>query len=394
MILITFRLAEEYGLNAQILITSIAGLFILPFFLFSSTAGQLADKYEKSFLIRIIKFVEIVLMVMTAAAFTFLNLWGLVALLFFMGAQSAFFGPLKFSILPQHLHKDELVAGNGLVSAGTYIAILTGTLCGGLFILHEHGRILISVGIIGVAVLGYISSCFIPKAEAPAPDMKIDLCIPRATWQIISYVLPQKTVFRAILGISWFWFLGSVFLSQFPTFSKDILGGNEQVSTLFLVVFSIGVGFGSTLCNKLLKGHVSGRLVPFACIGISLATLVLYFFGLASDKSGTLMNVWEFLRQPASWGVIGGLFMLAACGGIFSVPMYAIMQAHSSDEHRARVVACLNVSDSFGMVMSAVFVAVMLLLHLSIINIFLLMGIINLLLTPFLKKMAGVGNAE
>ena len=286
------------------------------------------------------------------------------------------------------------MAGNGLVSAGTYIAILTGTLCGGLFILHEHGRILISVGIIGVAVLGYISSCFIPKAEAPAPDMKIDLCIPRATWQIISYVLPQKTVFRAILGISWFWFLGSVFLSQFPTFSKDILGGNEQVSTLFLVVFSIGVGFGSTLCNKLLKGHVSGRLVPFACIGISLATLVLYFFGLASDKSGTLMNVWEFLRQPASWGVIGGLFMLAACGGIFSVPMYAIMQAHSSDEHRARVVACLNVSDSFGMVMSAVFVAVMLLLHLSIINIFLLMGIINLLLTPFLKKMAGVGNAE
>ena len=160
------------------------------------------------------------------------------------------------------------------------------------------------------------------------------------------------------------------------------------------MVFSIGVGFGSTLCNKLLKGHVSGRLVPFACIGISLATLVLYFFGLASDKSGTLMNVWEFLRQPASWGVIGGLFMLAACGGIFSVPMYAIMQAHSSDEHRARVVACLNVSDSFGMVMSAVFVAVMLLLHLSIINIFLLMGIINLLLTPFLKKMAGVGNAE
>ena len=394
VILITFRLAEANEMNAQVLITVVAGLFILPFFLFSATAGQLADKYEKSFLIKIIKFVEIVLMVLTAAAFHFMSLWGLIALLFFMGAQSTFFGPLKFSILPQHLHKDELVAGNGLVSAGTYIAILTGTLCGGLFILHEHGRILISAGIVGVAVMGFIASCFIPKAEAPAPDMKIDICIPRATWRIISYVLPQKTVFRAILGISWFWFLGAVFLAQFPTFSKDILGGNEEVSTLFLVVFSVGVGFGSTLCNKLLKGNVSGRLVPAACIGISLATCVLYFFSIAADKSGSLIGVSEFLRQPTSWGVMGGLFMLAACGGIFSVPMYAIMQAHSSDGHRARVVACLNVADSFGMVMSAVFVAVMLIMHISIINIFLLMGVINLLLTPFLKRMAGVGNAE
>lgn len=392
VILITFRLAEENGMNAQILITVVAGLFILPFFLFSATAGQLADKYEKSFLIRIIKFVEIVLMALTAAAFHFMSLWGLIILLFFMGAQSTFFGPLKFSILPQHLRSDELVAGNGLVSAGTYIAILTGTLCGGLLILHEHGRVLISVGIVGVAVLGYIASRFIPKAEAPAPDMKIDRNIPRATWGIISYVMPQKTVFRAILGISWFWFLGSVFLAQFPTFSKDILGGNEQVSTLFLVVFSVGVGFGSTLCNRLLKGHISGRLVPIACIGISAATLVLYFFSLAADKSGTLIGAAEFISHSASWGVMGGLFMLAACGGIFSVPMYAIMQSYSSDEHRARVVACLNVTDSFCMVMSAVFVAVMLLLRISIINIFLIMGVINLLLTPFLKRMAGVND--
>ena len=237
VILITFRLAEQNGMNAQILITVVAGLFILPFFLFSATAGQLADKYEKSFLIRIVKFVEIILMCMTAVAFQYLNLFALVILLFFMGAQSAFFGPLKYSILPQHLEEDELVAGNGLVSAGTYIAILTGTLFGGLLILHSFGRVIISTGVVSVAVLGFITSLFIPKALPPDPEVKIDWNIPKATWEIISYVKVIKPVFRSILGISWFWFLGAVFLAQFPTFAKDVLGGNEQVSTLFLIVF-------------------------------------------------------------------------------------------------------------------------------------------------------------
>lgn len=388
VILITFKLADEYGLNAQLLITSIAGLFILPFFLFSSTAGQLADKYEKSFLIRIIKFVEIVLMVLTAISFTFLNLWGLIILLFFMGAQSSFFGPLKFSILPQHLKENELVAGNGLVSAGTYIAILSGTLCGGLFILYPAGRAFISAGVVGVAIMGFISSLLIPKAEPSVPGMKIDWNPFRSTMDIISYVKPNVIVFRSILGISWFWFLGSVFLSQFPTFSKDILGGNEEVSTLFLVVFSVGVGLGSTLCNRLLKGRVSARLVPFGCIGMTAATLLLYFFSMTVPKTGELAGVMKFISEPGSWGVIFSFLLLAASGGIFSVPMYALMQSRSSDEHRARVVACLNITDSFGMVLSAVFVALMLMLKISIINIFLIIGIVNLLITPLLSRLA------
>lgn len=388
VILITFKLADEYGLNAQLLITSIAGLFILPFFLFSSTAGQLADKYEKSFLIRIIKFVEIVLMVLTAISFTFLNLWGLIILLFFMGAQSSFFGPLKFSILPQHLKENELVAGNGLVSAGTYIAILSGTLCGGLFILYPAGRAFISAGVVGVAIMGFISSLLIPKAEPSVPGMKIDWNPFRSTMDIISYVKPNVIVFRSILGISWFWFLGSVFLSQFPTFSKDILGGNEEVSTLFLVVFSVGVGLGSTLCNRLLKGKVSARLVPFGCIGMTAATLLLYFFSMTVPKTGELAGVMKFISEPGSWGVIFSFLLLAASGGIFSVPMYALMQSRSSDEHRARVVACLNITDSFGMVLSAVFVALMLMLKISIINIFLIIGIVNLLITPLLSRLA------
>lgn len=389
VILITFRLAEQNGMNAQILITLVAGLFILPFFLFSATAGQIADKYEKSFLIHIIKFVEIVLMCFTALAFQFLNLWGLIILLFFMGGQSAFFGPLKFSVLPQHLKENELVAGNGLVSAGTYIAILSGTLCGGLFILNPLGRIYISVGIVGVAILGYIASLFIPKAEAPVPEMRIDWNIPRATWSILSYVRPIKPVFRSILGISWFWFLGAVFLAQFPTFAKDILGGNEQVSTLFLIVFSLGVGFGSTLCNRILKGKVSAKLVAPSCIGLSLSTFSLYLFSVLAYKGNSLIGVTDFLKDSMSWGIILSLFLLAAFGGMFSVPMYAIMQSKSPEEHQARVVACLNITDSFGMVLSAVFVTGLLVCGVSIINIFLILGVTNLLITPLLSRMVG-----
>lgn len=335
-----------------------------------------------------IKFVEIVLMLLTAAAFTFLSLWGLIILLFFMGAQSAFFGPLKFSILPQHLTEGELVAGNGLVSAGTYIAILSGTLCGGLFILHPAGRAYISVGIVSVAILGFLSSLLIPRAEPAVPGMKVDWNPLRSTIDIIAFVKPNKQVFRSILGISWFWFLGAVFLSQFPTFSKDILGGNEEVSTLFLVVFSVGVGIGSTLCNRLLRGKVSGRLVPYGCLGMTVAIFLLYCFSIAVGKTEILVGVKTFIHMPVSWGIIFSFLLLAASGGIFSVPMYAIMQSKSSNEHRARVVACLNITDSFGMVLSAIFVALLLTFKVSIINIFLITGIVNLLITPLLSRLA------
>lgn len=387
-------MAEANGLNAQILITAVAGFFILPFFLFSATAGQIADKYEKTFLIHIIKTVEVVIMLFTSVAFYYMHLWSLVVLLFLMGVHSTFFGPLKFSILPQHLKENELVAGNGFVSAGTYIAILTGTLCGGLFILKDLGRIYISFGIVGVALLGLTASFFIPKAPPTAPDTKVDINIPRATWNILSYIMPNKVVFRSILGISWFWFLGAVFLSQFPTFAKDILGGNEEVSTFFLIVFSVGVGLGSTMCNKLLGGKVSARLVPYACLGISVAILVLFFSSIMFAKSSELVGFLGFMANPMSWGITAGLLMLAASGGMYSVPMYAVMQAKSDTGHRARTVACLNILDSFGMVMSAVFISVMLAFGVSITNIFLIMGVLNLAMTPLLRKLAGAENVK
>ncbi|WP_392438239.1 MFS transporter [Cloacibacillus evryensis] len=390
VILITFRLAETYNVNAQIMITAVAGLFILPFFLFSSLAGQIADKYEKSFLIRIIKLVEIILMCLTAAAFETMHLWWLIFLLFCMGTQSTFFGPLKFSILPQLLNDDELVAGNGLVNAGTNIAILTGTLCGGLFILSPLGRHYISAGVVGVAVAGYAASRFIPTAEPSSPGLRIDRNLFRSTWEMLVYPFCNRDVFCSIIGISWFWFLGSVFLAQFPSFAKDALGGDEQVSTLFLVLFSVGVGAGATFCNKLLKGRVSGKYLSCSLIGMSLFIVMLYIFSAAAPAGGELISALQFIRGPRAAGIVFAMFMIAACGGLYSVPMYAMMQRMTPESHMARVIASLNIIDSLGMVAAAMLTALMISAGVSISGIFLSMAFLNLLMLPLTIKLSRI----
>ncbi len=392
--LITFDLAAKYGLNAPVLITVVAGLFILPFFLLSSLAGQISDKYEKSRLIRIIKLVEIILMVLTAAAFHYVQLWWLIALLFLMGAQSTFFGPLKYSVLPQLLREDELVAGNGLVNAGTNVAILTGTLCGGLFIMSPLGRYYISAGIVGVAAAGYIASRFIPVLPASSPELKIDRNLFRSTWQLITYPVPNRPVFMSIIGISWFWFLGSVFLAQFPSFAKDIVGGDEQVSTLFLVVFTVGIGFGATFCNKLLGGRVSGKYVPGSLIAISVFIVMLYFVSPSQAAGGALSGVGAFLSSGRSWLIILSMFLIAASGGLYSIPMYAMMQNLTPETHMARTIASLNIIDSLGMVIAAALMSAMIAAGMSINSVFLSMAFINLLMLPLTLKIARTDAAK
>ena len=392
--LITFDLAAKYGLNAPVLITVVAGLFILPFFLFSSLAGQISDKYEKSRLIRIIKLVEIILMVLTAAAFHYVQLWWLIALLFLMGAQSTFFGPLKYSVLPQLLREDELVAGNGLVNAGTNVAILTGTLCGGLFIMSPLGRYYISAGIVGVAAAGYIASRFIPVLPASSPELKIDRNLFRSTWQLITYPVPNRPVFMSIIGISWFWFLGSVFLAQFPSFAKDIVGGDEQVSTLFLVVFTVGIGFGATFCNKLLGGRVSGKYVPGSLIAISVFIVMLYLVSPSQAAGGALSGVGAFLSSGRSWLIILPMFLIAVSGGLYSIPMYAMMQNLTPETHMARTIASLNIIDSLGMVIAAALMSAMIAAGMSINSVFLSMAFINLLMLPLTLKIARTDAAK
>ena len=380
VMLVTFSLARKMGINGQVAVTVIAGLFILPFFLFSSVAGELADRYEKAFLIRRIKFIEIILMALTAAAFYFSNFWLLVALLFLMGAQSTFFGPLKYSIIPEHLEEGELIAGNALVSAGTYLAILIGTIVGGLLILQPGGVEIISVLIVFFALLGWLASLKIPNAGSFNPKVSIDFNIIRSTHRIIASVIQEKDVFLSILGVSWFWFVGATFLSQFPSYTKDVLQANEQVATLFLTVFSIGVGLGSLLCNTLLKGEIDGKYVPYGAATLSVGSICLWLASRRLAPAGmdeALFGILLFLQKPEGIFILISLLAIAIGGGIYVVPLNAIMQTRCKAQHRARVIACSNIMNSFMMVLSAVGISILLLMGFTIPHIFLVVAVLN-----------------
>ena len=379
VILITYSVAEKSGLNAQILVTLAAGIFILPFFLFSATAGQIADKHDKAKLIRIIKAVEIGLMIAAAAGFYLENVYFLMTVLFLMGTQSSFFGPLKYGILPDQLHEDELIGGNALIEAGTFVSILIGTILGGLLILAEGGITLVSGMVIGVAVLGWVSSLSIPATQAADPGITVRYNLFTETYKIIGHIRENKVVFRSILGISWFWLFGASFLSQFPTYGKDVIGGNEQVVTLFLTVFSIGIGVGSLFCNKLLKGEIVATYVPLGVLGMTLFTVDLYFASgnSVSNGGGELMGVSTFLQSLSSWRVLFDLFGISVCGGIYIVPLYSLMQSRSEVAYRSRTIAGNNVMNALFMVVSALWITWMLTKDFSVTEVFLTLAVVN-----------------
>ena len=356
VILITYVVAEKAGFSPQIMVTAAAGIFILPFFLFSATAGQLADKYEKAFLIRIIKLVEILLMIGAAIGFYLESIWMLMTILFLMGTQSTFFGPIKYGILPEKIEEDELIGGNGLIEAGTFISILAGTIVGTLLIRAENGILIISGTVILISILGWVSSFYIPEGQPAAPKLKVDYNFLRETWDIVSHAKQNREIFLSILGISWFWLVGATFLAQFPTYSKDIIGGNEQVVTLFLSVFTIGVGIGSLLCNKLLKGEVEATFVPLGIIGVTVFTVDLYFASqhMFSHEVGELISAGAFLSHLSSWRILGDMFMISVCSGIYIVPLYAIIQARSEPNYRSRTIASNNILNALFMVISAI----------------------------------------
>ena len=378
VILILYRVANAAGLDGQILVTVAAGAFILPFFLFSATAGQLADKFEKSRLIRLIKLAEILIMGLAVGGF----LWGdpfvMLAVLFFMGAQSTFFGPLKYAILPDHLHEDELIGGNALIEAGTFLAILIGTILGGVMILTENGVLVVSVSIVVLAACGWLSSFFIPRAEPPSPDLKLNPNLFAETWNICRTAISRRDIRLTILGISWFWLVGATFLTQFPGLAKNVIGADEHVVTLFLATFSIGIGLGSLLCNKLLAGEITAKYVPFGALGMTLFTLDLFFAtsGLVPTP-GELQGIAAFLSRPAAWRILADLTAISVCGGIFIVPLYAILQWRSEAAQRARTVAANNIVNALFMVVGAAGATLMLLAEMSVPDIFLVVASFN-----------------
>lgn len=365
------------------LINLAAGLFILPFFLLSPIGGQLADKYEKSSLIRKIKLAEITIMSAGAVALWFNYVPGLLAILFLMGAQSALFGPVKFALMPQHLADRELVGGNAVVEMGTFIAILGGTVAAGLLFSASDSTLLIAASVLVLSVLGYLSSRFIPRAKANDPSLVVNWNPFTQLVRTVNHARQDRTIFLSILAISWFWFIGATYLTQLPNFARDYLGGNPQLVTVLLTVFSVGIAMGSLVCEKLSGGQVELGIIPIGAIGISLFGFDLFF---ASQQlvveSGITARA--FLTHGENLRMLFDLAMVSAFGGIFVVPLNALIQQRSEVKSRAQTIAANNVMNALFMVLSAV-AAVLLLnvFELSILELFLVLSVGNVLVATY-----------
>jgi acyl-[acyl-carrier-protein]-phospholipid O-acyltransferase / long-chain-fatty-acid--[acyl-carrier-protein] ligase len=305
------------------------------------------------------------------------GIYFLLFVLFCLGAQATFFGPIKYALLPQHLQEGELIAGNAYIESGTFLAILLGTIAGGLLILYPGGVYIISAAIVLFALAGYICSRKIPAAPAPMHELVINWNMFSETLNIINHARGNRRVFMSILGISWFWLVGATFLSQFPTYAKDIIHGDQTVVTLFLTVFSVGIGVGSMLCNRLVKGKVSSAYVPLGAIGITLFTVDLFFASRATIPVEELLGAEDFLRFALNWRIIFDLFAVAVSGGVYIVPLYAIMQHYSDPDHRARTIASNNVLNALFMVTSAIGTVAMLKLGFSVPQVFLTVAVLN-----------------
>lgn len=383
VILITFGLAGIGSDRANLYVNLAAGLFILPFFLFSATAGQIAEKHEKSRLIRGIKLLEIGIMALAALALWLKSLPLLLAVLFLMGSQSALFGPVKYAILPQHLDEAELIGGNAWVEAATFLAILIGTLVGGWLIAQHGGATWVALVLMAVAILGYLAARGIPPAAPTAPDLRINWNPLTETVRNLGFLRTHRTVFLSVLGISWFWFFGALFLSQLPHYTKLYLGGDETVVTLLLAVFSLGIGAGSLLCERLSGGQVEIGLVPLGSIGLTVFGIDLFL--AAPDLAvGPQLDAMAFLGQAANHRVLWDLGLMGLSGGLFIVPLYALVQTRAAPAHRSRVIAGNNILNALFMVAAALIAIALLQAGLSIPQLFLVATLMNAAVAVFI----------
>jgi 1-acyl-sn-glycerol-3-phosphate acyltransferase len=384
VILIAFGVA---GLSSQQINTwsnVAAGLFILPFFLFSANAGQWAEKFEKSRSIRYIKLLEIAIMGVAAIGFHFKSLPLLVGVLFLMGTQSALFGPIKYSILPQQLKPEELVGGNGLVSGGTFLMILLGTLLGGALMAHPGlGTTWVSAAVLAIAGCGYLASRQIPLAPASNPDLKLNWNPFTETVRILGFLRGNRAVLNSVLGVSWFWFFGSMFLAQLPNYTREYLGGGAQVAPLVLALFSIGIGLGSMLCEKLSGRRVEIGLVPLGAIGLTVFGLDLYF---ARPEAATVtgLTAIEFLRAPGSLRIVADLLLIGLFGGFYIVPLLSLIQTRAPRARLSRIIAANNILNAVFMVTAAMLALALFAAGLSIPQVLLVTAILNALVAAYI----------
>ncbi len=393
VILMALNAARYTDISIDLLIPMSGGIFILPFFLFSAIAGQLADKFEKSKLIRMIKIGEINIMLFAALGFYLENVWFLLAVLFFMGCQSSLFGPVKYSILPQHLSEEGLLKGNAMIETGTFLAILLGTLLGGILIADkEFGRVYVSVLVISVALLGWLSSLKIPIAQSVNQDLKINMNIFSETWNILKIATKSRLILGAIIAISWFWFIGATMLSiiPLPAFTQDILLANERVITLLLALFSIGIGIGSIMAGRSKTLVKSIKWIIIGALGMSLILLDLYWvstelISIHSAQDSMALLSWQAMFQsPLTANVLTDVLLLGAFGGLYIVPLYVILQEHSEIKTRSRTIAANNIVNSLFMVISALATMMLLDSGVTVYQLFAIIGLLNSLMIVFL----------
>jgi acyl-[acyl-carrier-protein]-phospholipid O-acyltransferase/long-chain-fatty-acid--[acyl-carrier-protein] ligase len=389
VILVTYKIVVNDNAHATQLVNLAFGLFVLPTLLFSYLSGQLSDKLDRALVARAVKLAEIALALLGSIGFALNNLPLLLLTLFGFGVHSTFFGPVKYAILPQHLKEDELVKGNGYIEAGTFLAILTGTILGGVLILTPTGAICIAALMIVVAVLGYAASCKIPVAPAPVPSMNLKLNPLTETIAMIRYSCRHRDEFLCILGISWFWFIGALFLAQFSPFAKNVLRADEHVVTLFLVSFSVGIALGSLLCTKLIKGLVRATPVPLGALGMTLFVLDIYRMSLnaAPPSDGSLLSVTAFLHQSFGQHILFDLLGLAICSGIYIVPLYALLQVRADHEHGARAIASNNLINALFMAAAAGFAMALIKIGFGIPQMFLAAALMNACVVVYICKL-------
>ena len=394
--LVAFHAVSITTMDGNMLATVLPGLFILPFFLFSATAGQLADKFEKSQIIRIVKVFEIGIMLFASAGFYLHNIWLLGSALFMMGMHSTIFGPVKYSYLPQHLKENELIGGNGMIEMGTFVAILLGQVLGAWLAMQNQHEVITSITIIAIALMGYWTSRGVPISPAADPQLKINWNPITETYRNIQFVWQHQQVWLAIVAISWFWFYGATLLAQFPSFAKQVLYGDESIYIFLLSVFSLGIGVGSLMCEKLSKGKVELGLVLFGAIGLTIFGVDLYYASTSLHSSlnnKMLLDVLSFIGKHYDaqgqmiftyWRLLADIALLGLFGGLFIVPLYALIQTRSERSHQSRVIAANNIINALFMVASAVFSILIFKQKFTIPQLFLSTALLNVIVMIYL----------
>src|SRR5215469_4589758 len=376
VILVAYREAQS-GQATELIVTVATAVFILPYFLFSALAGEIADKYEKSWLLRQTKLAEIGVVTLGALSLLGDNIYFQLGVLFLLGVQATVFGPVKYAVLPELMPENELLAANALVDAGTFLAILGGTIVGGLLILAPGGRFATGGALLALALFGYGVSWLIPATGKAQASVRLRVNILASSWQVAGQARERPQVWRAVLGISWFWLVGAALISQFPNYAKEYLGANNHVVTLFLALNSTGVGCGSLAANRILRGAISAKLVSWSALAMGIFAFDLWLASPAPHAATHLTGVTAFLASPGNWRIVGDLVGVALSAGIFAVPLYAIMQARSAESERARVVAGNNILNALFIVVAGGGSAVMLKLGSGVPAIFLVLGVTN-----------------